>query len=226
MALGDPGVQSFDRAFTRIQNSHIVAGLTPLFTLRDQLITNPGFRDRGGMDTADRDHLVKHLIVADRMRRRITYNPGDLSIKDLEAKVTDTQEVIGSDVDTFIGEELPQLGGGEFMLPWELDGSNPNIPMLSEFAHISGPGKLLLLAVDRTIETYTRLESRNRIRFLTVSDSVRVYSAFEQIYQYLMAFGGDENRVDIVNPLPSDEPKGVKDSPNRSSQGTSPQNAS
>ncbi len=223
MALGDPGVQSFDRAFTRIQNSHIVAGLTPLFTLRDQLITSAGFRDRGGIDTSDRDHLIKHLIVADRMRRRITYNPGDFSIKDLEAKVTDTQEVIGSDVDTFVGEELPQLGGGEFMLPWELDGSNPNIPMLSEFTHVTGPGKLLLLAVDRAIETYTRLESRNRIRFLTVSDSVRMYSSFEQIYQYLMSFGGDENRVDIVNPLASDEPKGIGDSPNRSSQGASPQ---
>ena len=223
MALGDPGIQSFDRAFTRIQNSHIVAGLTPLFTLRDQLITNPGFRDRGGMDTKDRDHLVTHLIVADRMRRRITYNPGDISIKDLKAMVTDTEEVIGSDKDTFMGEELPQLGGGEFMLPWELDGSNPNIPMISEFQHITGPGKVLLLALDRTIETYTRLESRNRIRFLTVSDSVRMYSLFEQIYQYLMAFGGDENRVDIVNPLPTDEPKGIGDSPNRSSQGTSPQ---
>ncbi len=226
MALGDPGVQSFDRAFTRIQNSHIVAGMTPLMTLRDQLITSPGFRDRGGMDTSDRDHLIAHLIVADRMRRRITYNPGDLSIKDLEAKITNINEVIGSDKDTFVGEELPQLGGGEFMIPWELDGSNPNIPMLSEFTHITGPGKLLLLALDRTIESYTRLESRNRIRFLTVSDSVRMYSSFEQIYQYLMAFGGDDNRVDIVNPLPADEPKGVDDSPNRSPQGGSPQNAS
>lgn len=223
MAIGDPGVESFDRAFVRIQNSHIVAGLTPLFTLRQELVSSSGFRDRGGMDDADRDHLVKHLLVADRMRRRITYNPSKLSIQDLAAKITDTTGVMSSDDETFVGEELPQLGGGEFMIPWELDGSNPNIPKLSEFSHVQGPGKLLLLAIDRTIEAYTRLESRNRTRFLTVTDSIRMFSLFEQIFQFLMAFGGDENRVDVVNPLPADEPKGVQDSPNRSAQGKSPQ---
>ncbi len=223
MPAGDPGVQSFDRAFTRIQNSHIVAGLTPLFTLRQELVTSTGFRDRGGLDTSDRDHLISHLLVADRMRRRITYNPGQLTLKDLQDKVKDTTQVLGSDNDTFVGEELPQLGGGEFILPWELDGSNPDIPMMDEFQHITGPGKVILQAVDRTIESYTRLESRNRTRFLTLSDSVRMYSLFEQLFQFLMAFGGDENRVDIVNPLASDEPKGVSDSPNRSPQGGSPQ---
>ena len=47
MAIGDPGVESFDRAFVKIQNSHIVAGLTPLFTLRQELVASSGFRDRG-----------------------------------------------------------------------------------------------------------------------------------------------------------------------------------
>lgn len=223
MPIGAPGIESFDRAFVRIQNSHIVAGLTPLFTLRQELISSAGFRDRGGMDTKDRDHLVKHLVVADRMRRRITYNPSKEPLHDLLNKIKDTKEVIQSGDETFVGEELPQMGGGEFMIPWELDGTNPNIPRMSDFSHVQGPGKLLLMMIDRTIEAYTRLESRNRTRFLTVSDSFRMYSMFEQILQYLMAFGGDENRVDIVNPLPADEPKGVDDSPNRSAQGTSPQ---
>ena len=223
MPIGAKGIESFDRAFVRIQNSHIVAGLTPLFTLRQELVSSSGFRDRGGMDTSDRDHLVKHLVVADRMRRRITYNPTDIPIQDLEEQITDTQQVIGSDPDTFVGEELPQMGGGEFMIPWELDGTNPNIPRMSDFSHVQGPGKLLLMAVDRTIEAYTRLESRNRTRFLYVKDSLRMFSLFEQVFQFLMAFGGDENRVDVVNPLPADEPKGVDDSPNRSAQGQSPQ---
>ncbi len=223
MPIGAPGIESFDRAFVRIQNSHIVAGLTPLFTLRQELVSGVGFRDRGGMDTSERDHLVEHLVVADRMRRRITYNPSKQPLHDLKDQITDTTAVIGSDIDTFVGEELPQMGGGEFMIPWALDGTNPNIPRLSDFEHIQGPGMLLLMAVDRTIEAYTRLESRNRVRFLTVTDSFRMFSLFEQIFQFLMAFGGDENRIDIVNPLPSDEPKGVDDSPNRSAQGTSPQ---
>ncbi len=223
MPIGAKGTESFDRAFVRIQNSHIVAGLTPLFTLRQELVTSVGFRDRGGMDTSERDHLVKHLVVADRMRRRITYNPSKTSLHDLTDQITSITEVIGSDEETFVGEELPQMGGGEFMIPWALDGTNPNIPKLSDFEHIQGPGMLLLMSIDRTIEAYTRLESRNRVRFLTVTDSFRMFSLFEQIFQFLMAFGGDENRIDIVNPLPADEPKGVGDSPNRSAQGTSPQ---
>ena len=223
MSIGDPGKESFDRIYPRIQNSHIVAGLTPLMTLRTELVASPAFRDRGGIDSADRDHLLSHLVSADRMRRRITYNPGDVTLVQLKEQAKDTESSLSSDTDTFVGEELPQLGGGEFVIPYAFDGSDDNIPMVSEFNHIVGPGKLFLVALDRTIESYTRLESRNRIRFLTLSDSVRMYSYFEQLYQYLMAFGGDDNRVDIVNPLPTDEPKGFMDSPNRSPQGQAPQ---
>ena len=36
-----------------------------------------------------------------------------------------------------------------------------------------------------------------------------------QVYTALTSLAGDENRVDIANPLPTDEPLGPSSSPNR-----------
>ena len=106
--------------------------------------------------------------------------------------------------------------GGYFPYPWALDGTDPDIPAFSQIKLKSNNGRLLVAGVDRAIEYWTRCPSATTAgQWITVEDSMRGYSLYQQLYSFLMQFGGDENRVDIVNLLPSQEPLGVTDSANR-----------
>ena len=47
---------------------------------------------------------------------------------------------------------------------------------------------------------------------------MRVYGHYQEILGYLSAFGGETNRIDVAQVLPSDEPLGPDDSPNRKAE--------
>lgn len=215
MGIGAPGVESFERAIVKCRNQHIVAGLMPLIVLRQELTTNDEFKDRGGMDNVTRDHFIKHLVNCDRIRRRVTYNPDNTDLKALTAKAIDTAQTIDTGANPSGGDEVQAQSGREFNLPFAFDGTDPDFPPLSLLRMVGANGLLFLNAVDLAIVTWTRLESRNRTRFVTVMDSMRVYGQYQQILTFLQDFGGDENRVDIANPLPTEEPLGPQSSPNR-----------
>lgn len=215
MPIGAPGTQSFERVIVKCRNQHIVAGLMPLMTLRQELVTNDEFKDRGGMDNVTRDHFVKHLMNCDRIRRRVTYNPDNTDLKTLIANAIDTEKSIDKGANAAGGDDVQAQSGREFFLPWAFDGTDPDFPPISQLKMVGANGMLFLNSVDLAIVTWTRLESRNRTRFITVMDSMRVYGQYQQILTFLQDFGGDDNRVDIANPLPSDEPLGPQSSPNR-----------
>ena len=96
-----------------------------------------------------------------------------------------------------------------------LDGSDPDIPLQSQLKLKSTHALVLAGAIDKAIVAWTRLNSRDRTRFITRFDSMRVYGHYQEILGYLSAFGGEENRIDVAQVLPSDEPLGADDSPNR-----------
>ena len=104
-------------------------------------------------------------------------------------------------------------------LPWALDGSDQNIPLNSKLNFRSSNGLLLLQAIDMAVVGWTRLESRHATRFITVGDSMRMHGHYTQILEYLLMFGGDSKRVDFAaGVLPTEEPRGVANSPNMMSE--------
>ena len=218
MPAGDPGKEQFRRAIVTFRNLHIVAGLKPLLTLRTELLANDELQDRGGMDNPTRDHLKIHLVHCDRWRRRITHNPDKENLGDKIEKAIKVGGAIEDAENPFGGDDIQNSSGGLIDLPYPLDGTDVDIPLNSAIQLDSANAVILLGAIDRAIVNWTRMESRNRTRFITRFDSMRIYGEYQQILAFLDAFGGDLHRVDIAQVLPSKEPLGPDDSPNRKSE--------
>lgn len=214
MPEGDPGREQFAKAITRFRNKFVMAAMGPLFNLRSELIGDDEFKTRGGIDTTTRNHMLTHLVYADRMRRHITYNPDRRDLAYIEKAIdpnmaiTELQKPVG-------GDEVQGASGAELNLMWALDGSDPDIPLASKLNFRSQHAKLLLGSVDSAIVGWTRIESRNMTRHITVFDSLRMHGSYQELLSLLAAFSGDDNRVDIAaGVLPSEEPRGPGDSPN------------
>lgn len=218
MPIGDPGQEQFRRAVTTLRNLHIAAALSPVFTMRAELLANDELSDRGGFDNPTRDHLVQHLVHCDRWRRRVTHNPDNEDLGDKIEKAINTTATIQVGEHPFGGDDVQNQSGGLIDLPYALDGSDPDIPLQSQLKLKSTHAIVLAGAIDKTIVAWTRLNSRDRTRFITRYDSMRVYGHYQEILGYLTSFGGDTNRVDVAQLLPSDEPLGPDDSPNRRSE--------
>lgn len=218
----NPGKEQFRRAITEFRNRYIIAGLAPLFVFREEIVANDEFMDRGGADNPTRDHFLALLLNADRWRRRVTHNPdkGDIGTK-IEAAIA-TNGVIDSGANPFGGDDIQNASGGLLDLPWRLDGTDPDIPLSSQLKFKNGAGLILLGAIDTAIVNWTRLNSRDRTQFITRFDSMRIYGDYQAIHGYINSFMGDANRVDIAQVLPSDEPLGPTDSPNRVGESANP----
>ena len=114
-----------------------------------------------------------------------------------------------------VEKDTLEAPGGLVSLPWAVDGSDPNIPLASQLNFRSQNALVLLGAIDRAVVNWTRLESRFRTSFIYVKDSMRMYGSYVQVLEYLKAFAGDANRVDMAAGVrPTEEPLGPTDSPN------------
>ncbi len=225
MPAGDPGQEQFRRAMTEFRNLHVVAALGPLFDFRSEVVSNDEFGVRGGLDETTKNHYVEHLLASDRMRRRVTYNPDKMPLGNLIEQATDSNQTLLGSTQPFGGDEVQEAPGGLITLPWAVDGTDPNIPLASQLNFRSQNALILLGALDRAIVNWTRLESRFRSTFVYVKDSMRMYGSYVQVLEYLNAFAGDANRVDMAAGVrPTEEPLGPTDSPNlraESSRGNS-----
>jgi len=218
MPIGNPAQEQFRRAIVTLRNLHIAAALSPLFTMRAELLANDELSDRGGVDDPTRDHLITHLVHCDRWRRRVTHNP---ERADLGQKIEDAMNVAGaidSGENPFGGDDIQNQSGGLIDLPFALDGTDVDIPLTSQLKLKSTHAIVLLGAIDRAIVAWTRLNSRDRTRFITRFDSMRIYGHYQEVLGYLRSFGGEGNRIDVAQILPSDEPLGPDDSPNRKAE--------
>lgn len=218
MPIGNPGLEQFRRAIVTLRNLHIAAALSPVFTLRAELLANDELSDRGGFDNPTQSHLVALLVHCDRWRRRVTHNPDLEPLGDKIEKAVDPQAVVEIGANPFGGDDIQNQSGGLIDLPFPLDGTDPDIPLQSQLKLKSTHAIVLLGAIDKTIVAWTRLNSRDRTRFITRFDSMRIYGHYQEVLGYLTAFGGDENRVDVAQVLPSEEPLGADDSPNRKTE--------
>lgn len=218
MAVGDPGKEQFRDAILEMRNLHVAAGVAPLMLLREELVSNDDLTDRGGMDNPTRDHFLQLLVNADRWRRRVTHNPDDMDLGDKIVKAVDANATIEDADDPFGGDDIQMPSGGLFQLPWDLSGGDQNIPLNSALDMHGINGQILLAAVDRAIVSWTRLNSRDRTRFITQKDSMRIYGSYQELVAFLITFGGDDSRVDVVQVRATDEPRGPGNSPNRKTE--------
>jgi hypothetical protein len=218
MPIGDPPQEQFRDAIVEMRNLHIAAGLAPLMLFREEVVTNDDLTDRGGMDDPTRDHFIGQLANADKWRRRLTHNPDNLDLGNKIARAIDADAIITGAENPFGGDDIQMGSGGLFQLPWAFDGSDPNIP-LNSMLDLSGQNGIILLgAIDKGIVAWTRLNSRDRTRFITQTDSMRVYGHYQQVLGFLLTFGGDDNRVDVAQVRATDEPRGPENSPNRKTE--------
>lgn len=201
-----------------VRNPHIAVGLAPVMLMREELVTDNNFQDRGGMDDNARDHYIQLLVHCDRWRRRITYNPddGDLGSKIEEA--ADANNVIEVGQMPFGGDDIQMPSVPMYTLPWKFDGTDPNIPLTSQLDLPSVNALILLGTIDRSIVGWSRLNSADRGLFITKKDSFRIYGAYQMILEYLNAFSGEANRVDLAQVRAIDEPRGPTNAPNRKTE--------
>lgn len=221
MPIGDAGKEQFRRAIVTLRNLHIAAALSAVFTMRAELLANDELSDRGGFDDPTRDHLKSLLVFCDRWRRRVTHNPDNAPLGDKIEKAIDAKATIDIGDKPFGADDIQNQSGGLISLPFALDGSDTDIPLQSQVKLKSTHSLVLLGAIDKAIVGWTRLNSKDRTRFITRFDSMRIYGHYQEILGYLEAFGGEQNRVDVAQVLPSEEPQGADDSPNRRSESVS-----
>lgn len=218
MPIGDPGKEQFRNAIVEYRNHHISAASAPLMLMREELVTNDDLNDRGGMDNPTQAHFIGLLQNCDKWRRRVTHNPDSLPLGDKIAKAIDATVVMEEAENPFGGDDIQGGSVGLHQFPWALDGTDPNIPLNTSLDLSANNGKILLGAVDVAIVAWTRLNSRGRSKFITAQDSMRIYGTYQQILEYLLTFGGDENRVDVAQVRATDEPRGPENSPNRKTE--------
>ena len=220
-----PGHDTFEDAITRFRNRsiHTYAGHCLLF--RGQILQDGEFGVQSGWDTATNQFIMEHLIRLDFLRRKITHNPQEIDIKTLEERARDLSISLPDDVNEFSppGEEVARPSGREFDLPYRLDGSDPNIPLLSELDLRNVDARMFVTALDQHVVEATRLDSRYATYRITPRESLMLYASLAEMFDMAVSFGGDENRMPIPHGVrPTEEPRGPNASPNRESPASSP----
>ena len=217
-----PGRDSFQDAMTRFRNRSVHTYVGHCLMFRGQILQDGEFGVQSGWDTATNEFMIEHLLRLDFLRRKITHNPQSLDIKTLEERARDLSISLPDDLDdkSPLGDEVARPAGREFDLPYRLDGSDPNIPMLSDVDLRNVDARMFVTALDQHIVESTRLDSRFATYRITPRESLMLYSSLSELFDMCISFGGDENRVPIPHGVrPSEEPQGVAASPNREGGG-------
>jgi hypothetical protein len=212
------GADTFQDAITRFRNRSIHTYVGHALMFRGQILQDGEFGVQSGWDTATNEFMTEHLIRLDYLRRKITHNPQDVDIKKLEERARDLSVSLPDETNAQspLGDEVARPVGREFDLPYALDGSDPNIPLLSGVNLRNVDARMFVTALDQHIVEATRLDSRFATYRITPRESLMLYSSLAELYDMCMSFGGDEKRVAIPHGVrPSEEPQGVAASPNR-----------
>lgn len=213
--LGAAGAEQFRNCITSYRNRAVTIGLRPLVILAEEVVNNDEFADRGGADNVTQAHFRQLLHSADLKRRLVTYNPDTEDLGDLLIKSSDPNQKMEQQAKPFDGDSVQSGNMGITILPVAVDGSDPNLPLMSQLNMRNGVGLDIYGAICEAIVAWTRLESRNRSWLITRTDSLRVYQFYRVIDAMFTRLLGDANRVDISSPRATDEPRGPAAAANR-----------
>lgn len=219
MPIGAPGKEQFINAIVQLRNLDLIAYIGQVLQTRAEWLSIDEISTRSGFDQAVLNHMNTHLQNNDNWRRRITYNPNKGDIKTLTSDATDVTGTLeksqAADPTSPGGDEVVRGGGGIISLPWALDGTDPNIPLLSQLQLRAPMGLIILGAIDRHIVAATRLEDRNSTHRITPFASLQLVGGLQEIWSALNDFGGDSNRLPINSGVQrSEEPQGPAAAPN------------
>ena len=217
------GKDTFEDAITRFRNRSIHTYVGHCLLFRGQILQDGEFGVQSGWDTATNEFIIEHLLRLDLLRRKITHNPQSVDIRTLEERARNLSVTLYDEQDNLapLGEEIARPAGREFDLPYKLDGSDPNIPLLSEVNLRNVDARMFLTALDQHIVETTRLDSRYATYRITPRESLMLYSSLCEIFNIAVSFGGDANRLSIPHGVrPSEEPRGPEASPNRETMTT------
>lgn len=204
----------FQGMITTFRNRTILIAMQPVVTLLQELASNDEFQNRAGTDDTTKRHIIQLLKACDKARRMITFNPEGVDIK----SVVDIDKELGASERPLFSDTI-QLGSTPPVeIPWKFDGTDPNIPLLDQLRFRNGVGGLIYGAACEIAVAWTRLESRNRSQMITVNDSVRMFSLLQSVKDMCDRLLGENNQIDIAQPLATDEPAGMV-SPNRVNEG-------
>ena len=215
------GADTFQDAVTRFRNRSIHTYVGHALLFRGQILQDGEFGVQSGWDTATNDFIKEHLVRLDYLRRKITHNPEEVDIKTLEERARNLSVSLPDEMSSTkspLGDEVARPAGREFDLPYKLDGSDPNIPLLSTVNLRNVDARMFVTGLDQHIVESTRLDSRYATYRITPRESLMLYSSLVELFDMCDSFGGDGNRVPIPHGVrPSEEPQGIAASANRES---------
>ena len=216
---------NFTGMITSFKNQTIIMGMRPCVDLLHEIVGNDEFNNRAGTDDSTKRHFIQIIQKCDEARRIITYNPDNVDIHSIiDPNTAQTESVLP------LSNDLIQLANAPLIeLPWLFDGSDPNLPLWEHLRFRNGIGGVIYGAASAIVVNYTRLESRNRVYMLSVNDSIRMFSYMQSFRDICDRFLGQDNQMDVAQPLATDEPVNSPP-PNRVGSGsvvigTSAQNA-
>jgi len=212
------GRDTFEDAITRFRNRSIHTYVGHCLLFRGQILQDGEFGMQSGWDTATNEFIIEHLVRLDYLRRKITHNPQQVEIKTLEERARDQQVTLPDDLNlkSPLGDEVVRPAGREFDLPYRLDGTDPNIPLLCDVNLRNVDARMFVTALDQHIVEATRLDSRFATYRITPRESLMLYSSLAEMFDMVVSFGGDSHRLPVPHGVrPTEEPRGPPASANR-----------
>lgn len=213
-----PGRDTFEDAVTRFRNRSIHTYVGHCLLVRGQILQGGEFGMQSGWDSATNEFIMEHLLRLDLLRRKITHNPQKVDLKTLEERARALNIRLPDEMNEFapLGDEVARPSGREFDLPYQLDGTDPNIPLLGTVDLRNVDARMLVTALDQHIVEATRLDSRFATYRITPRESLMLYASLAEMWDMCVSFGGDASRLPIPHGVrPSEEPRGAVASANR-----------
>lgn len=196
----------FTGMITQFRNQTIHLGLQPVVTLIHETAGNDEFRSRVGTDDSTKAHFIQLIAACDKSRRLITWNPDNKDLKSVAPAIIDPNKSQVESLRPINLDGIQMSSTPEIELPWRFDGTDPNIPLASTLRFRNGIGGMIYMSACSIAVAYTRLESRNRSFMITVNDSLRMYSIMQTFRDLCDRLLGEENQIDVAQPLATDEP--------------------
>lgn len=180
--------------------------------MRQQVMLMQDMQLQQGWTTATDRKIRQWLVKLDRIRRDMIHTAGnqDQKIENLEDLAKNLSlELPEASNTTGIGDAVARPSGRPFEFRYALDGSNKNVPMISQMLIRNIDGYTLISALDLHITTASRLDSREATHRITPEEGAILFSGLLEMWTICDQFGGDPRVVGITEGvLPTEEPQG------------------
>lgn len=201
-------MNTFHGANQRFANRGIHFLLAEVVKFRKQLMTRPELKSQSGWNNALNHYMMEELNKLADTLENITYNPDDKEKEQLEAEAADTLRSLEEDYNerAISVDNVVVPTGRDRPIVWKLDGSDPDIPLVSPETVANDFARAFVTGLDNFFVEATRIDSRHQPQMITRYESHMLRSLLNELFTICQRKGGEANRSDIPNgTLPSDE---------------------